>query len=334
MAQVNVQYPALNQLFGAQSVMPAYYGTQQMMAAEENEKINQQQALQDMLFKSQDQPLDLQQKQANIDQSAAMLPGYQADAFLKKRTADVRAGTSIQQEIETAAKHLYNDFKAEDIKMFDTETDMMLRSRDPREVEQGKQRSMLSRAIVQEQAKAAALADREKEKLRMMGENSLAVARENNAGRMAAAGARMQAPKGLADKIKGMSPDKAAELYNALAIEAADSGNIERANFYQQEAQRAALTHQANLKLRAEAAKEGKFDLGAAGVEVVPRAPLPGMVSGTPMGQNNPIAASPNNSASPEAKAAATYKQAFGSYDPDKYDYRISPDGKPQRKPK
>jgi hypothetical protein len=329
MAQVNVQYPALNQLFGAQSVMPAYYGTQQMMAAEESEKINQQQALQDTLFRAQDQEYDLKTKQAGLDQSAALLPGMQADAAGKVRTNAVRQGVPVNDEIAAAAKTLANQLKGEDLKALDYEADFAVKSRDPKEQERGKQLMMLSRAVVTEQAKASALADREEKKIRMQGENSLAVARVNAASRENTASARGtgSAPKSLPELLRGQSPQQASMVYMGLALEADNNGQPDKAAFYRQQAQDAMMTAQTNMGIQAEARKIGGFDNASTGMATIQAKPAPGLIQSQPQ---NPGATTPM----PQASDETVFKKAFGGYDPDKYMYRMGPNGIPQRKAK
>jgi hypothetical protein len=57
--------------------------------------------------------------------------------------------------------------------------------------------------------------------------------------------------------------------------------------------------------------------------------------SGTSTTPNTPTApAATTTPAAPAAGIEAQARTAFGSYEPDKYDYRISPEGKVQRKRK
>lgn len=322
MAQINAQYPDLNQMFGPQSVMPAYYGMQQLMAAKESEKLNQDQARQDLLFKAQNQPLDLATKQANIDQTMAMLPGQQADSFLKQRSMQVKQGLPLKDEIMMAAKELANSLKEQDVKALNYEVDLALQSKDSKEVERGMQLAMLSQEVVREQAKAKALQEREMEKVRLQNQGDIDVARINAQSRENVAKARTTAPKGLAELMRGQSPDKAAMVYNALAIQAAANGDVDQANFYQAEAESAMKTAQTNLGLRAEANKVGTYDMSQSGMPTVQAQPAPGIIPATPQRQpaGGPI--------------AAAVKAAGQQYEPDKFIYRISPDGKVQRKAK
>jgi hypothetical protein len=301
MAQVNVQYPALNQLFGAQSVMPAYYGTQQMMAAEESEKINQQQALQDTLFRAQDQEYDLKTKQANLDQSAAMLPGMQADAAGKVRTNAVRQGLSLNDEIAKAALAFSNDWDAEKQKALDYRTDAMLRSGDPALIEDGKKLSMLSRGIVQEQEKARALADREEKKIRMQGENSLAVARINAASRENTAAARPgSGGKSEAELMAKADLQKAAVYYKAKAdtamFEAEQMSDgpekealLRQAQNYSARADQSLAEYQRAQILRGQQAQAGKLDMAAASGMETTQAPQPRGFGGANPGATTPM---------------------------------------------
>jgi hypothetical protein len=82
MAQVNAQYPNLAQIFGQYSVAPVEYGLQQFESAQNADKLNQQQALQDILFNEQNNPLKLEASRLGNESTAAGLPGIFAQSGL------------------------------------------------------------------------------------------------------------------------------------------------------------------------------------------------------------------------------------------------------------
>lgn len=129
--------------------------------------------------------------------------------------------------------------------------------------------------------------------------------------------------------------DKAHQLAEEAAFsedEQVKKALLERAKMFGQIANEA---QQMDLAARAAAAQEtnkGKPDLGGFGIPTVtppgqaPGAQVPGMNPGV-----NPAVA-PSGQApmgSPE-----TFKKAFGAYEPDKYEYRMGPNGQPQRRKK
>lgn len=76
----------------------------------------------------------------------------------------------------------------------------------------------------------------------------------------------------------------------------------------------------------AQAGQVNKPDVGAiAGVPTLPQTPAPQLPTAPPTQGNNPVAVD---------ASVDKYKQAFGAYEPDKYIYRIGPNGVPQRKKK
>lgn len=306
MAQVNVQYPALNQLFGPQSVMPAYYGTKQLMAAEENEKINQQQALQDTLFRAQDQEYDLKTKQANLDQSAALLPGMQAESAGKVRTNQVRQGVPIEQEIAADAKTLANRLTGEDLKALDYEADFALRSNDPAERERGKQLAMLSRSVVTEQEKARRLAELEEKKIKMQGQNARDLEQMGiNAGKYNRSSGSGSAPKSEAELLAKADLQKAAVYYKAKADTAMFEAEqmpegpekemlLKQAQNYSARANESLAEYQRAQILRGQQTQAGKVDTGAVSGMPTIAAPQPRGFGGA-----NPGATTPTPQAKP-----------------------------------
>jgi len=344
MPQIGTQYPGLGQIFGDHSVMPAYFGTQQFMEAQDNNKINQDQALQDMLFKAQDQPLDLERKRGEISQQAALLPGYQADSELKQRNVAVKRGIPIEDEISQAAKHLAGDIRAEDLRAIEQEAQQALYSNDPQEQARGKHLSLLSQAVVREQEKMRLQEERDRQKLGMQGENARELMQmQIDAGRFKKS---ERAGKSEQELVSKLGLEKSAVFYKHTADEAlADALPMEpgpertallaKATEYQRRADEALQAFERSKTLAGQQSGAGKVDVGSlAGVPTRPGATPSGF------GGNNPLAASPTPSpvTDPARKAAAqdeaTFKQAFGSYEPNKFDYRIGPNGVPQRKPK
>lgn len=115
------------------------------------------------------------------------------------------------------------------------------------------------------------------------------------------------------------------EMYAAAA-----RGENDRAAVLNERMNEMITTYGGIEKLKADARKAGEIDTGAvSGLEtkppaVVPRVPMPGGAQ-TPRSTGGAIDQTNTN-------PTAIFERAFGAYEPDKYDYRISPEGKPQRK--
>jgi hypothetical protein len=261
----------------------------------------------------------------------------QADAAGKVRTNAVRQGIPVSDEIAAAAKTLANQLKGEDLKALDYEADFALRSNDPAERARGKQLAMLSRSVVTEQAKAEALANREQQKLDSQGRNAKELMKmQIDAGRFDRVSGAGSAPKSEAELMAKADLQKAAVYYKAKAdmamFEAEQMSDgpekealLRQAQNYSARADQSLVEYQRAQILRGQQAQAGKLDMAAASGMETTQAPQPRGFGGA-----NPGATTPTPAMSDET----VFKKAFGGYDPDKYMYRMGPNGIPQRKAK
>jgi hypothetical protein len=90
-----VQLPDLSQLMGP---VGGYAMGQQKDMAFQNNQMNQDAALQDLLFQRQNDPIKLRQAGLAADTTEAQLPGVQADSWQKTRNQQVREGIPLDTE--------------------------------------------------------------------------------------------------------------------------------------------------------------------------------------------------------------------------------------------
>lgn len=144
-----------------------------------------------------------------------------------------------------------------------------------------------------------------------------------------------------AAKAKFGNYPQRAGYYISKAIEAAkEAANIEdpdvrkamleRADLFEQIAQQAHIIDLAKPRQAAEEANRAKPALGAFDIPTVtPPGKTPGEGIVTPGNNPNVKPSTQTPTGSPEL-----YKKAFGAYEPDVYEYRIGPNGNPQRRKK
>jgi hypothetical protein len=163
--------------------------------------------------------------------------------------------------------------------------------------------------------------------VREQGKNSLAVAEVNERGRVAAAKEAAEAKKAAAEtKAKGagdlfarvksgqVPPDKAAVQFQFLAMSEEDP--VKRQQYYDFAEQSNKLA----VQLREAQGMAGRPDPNKMGIETFQSpSPVMGQGGSKPSGQPD---------------IAGQAKAAWGSYDPNKYDYRVGPNGNLQRKEK
>ena len=114
MAQIGVQQPTnLMEMFSSPSPMLWDIAQSQVGQQRRSNEINQQQALQSMLFEGQDQPLKQRQLELQNQTAEAQLPGFAADSSLRQDKASLSRNTLPEQQrtllSELAGKISKND---------------------------------------------------------------------------------------------------------------------------------------------------------------------------------------------------------------------------------
>lgn len=111
MANLGVQLPDLSSLMGG---FGGYAMGRQEDMAYGNNKINQDAALQDILFQQKNDPIKLRQAGLNADATAAGLPGITADSQLKTRKVDALPPLDAERNANLSA--LYSKMSEDEVK--------------------------------------------------------------------------------------------------------------------------------------------------------------------------------------------------------------------------
>jgi hypothetical protein len=301
------------------------------------------------LFDQQNNPQRLQAQSLDNQTAQARLPGIFADSDVKGMDRDKQS--ALQGDaIQNAKTKFAREASTAHLQELEDRAQEMAMSNDPAVRQQGEQLLMHHKDIIRDRAKQEAQGKRALELEQLRGTNQLALAGVNNsAGRYSKAG------KGGGGSVEEqiasgkLSFEKAATLLAGAAFMAEQEGDTEKADQYRQMADDFNAKHIASKRAGAYGAAEGKPALDALGIRPnapVPAESFPAVGRKLPMSQQiqQDIGAGAQFS-SPEVEAkvrqaagmsndGATFKQAFGSYEPDKYEYRMGPNGVPQRKPK
>lgn len=326
MAQVNTSYPDLSQLFGVSSLNPLEYGLQRQEMAQSADKINQQQALQDMLFQEKNDPLKLAQASLQNQGLEAGLPGIFANSSLAQDKANI-SRQSLGEQIAGAKSKQNADMSDNDLKIIENSAQKMAMSQNPQEREMGVMLLKQHKDIIRDREKQDAQQVRQLAQIREQGSQArLTQQQAIDAGKYVK-GVGGGGGGSIQDQLSSgkLSFEKAATLLAGAAFMAEQEGDVEKANTYRQMADQYTQQHIQSRQAGAVAGQVGKPDVGAlGGIPTVQRQPVQPFAPVTP--KQAPTAT--------EAPQGQVFKQAFGSFEPDKYDYRMGPNGVPQRKPK
>lgn len=324
MAQVNAQYPDLSQMFGQYSLNPLEYGMQRFESAQAADKTNQQQALQDMLFQQQNDPLKLEASRLANRGTEAGLPGIFADTSLKQDKAAVSRG-SLGEQIGAAVSKGKADISDNDLKIIENSAQKMAMSRDENERNLGVALLKQHKDIIRDREKQDAQQVRQLAQIKEQGNQArLTQQQAIDAGKFVKGVGGGSGGGSIQDQLASgkLSYEKAATLLAGAAFMAEQEGDIEKANSYRQMADQYNQQHVQSKQAGAFAGQVGKPDVGALG--------------GIPTVQQKPVLpfspVVPKQAPAVEAPQGQVFKQAFGSFEPDKYDYRMGPNGVPQRK--
>ena len=306
---------------------------------------------------SQRFPLELAQKQANIDADNARLPGIKADSAIRERQ-NKKENLLFDDEM----KATLGKMKAEEVRRYGEQLTQaanaytmggqyLTDAPGGATHEMAKQvlgplyrpefdkipPTALGEAIRYMGKNMSQLAPKFQQELQMLEiKNQFALAKQQQA---LEAAQRLAEYKGNVQKaIADLTAKKDPKTWEALGVElrkaqyaAISAGDNEKAAFLQAEIDKITNLQNSLKTAAAGAKKEGEIDAAAvAGLPAVepqpaPRLPMPGQPASSPQRGGGPVGGENVN-------PAAIFTKAFGSYEPDKYDYRISPEGKPQRK--
>lgn len=324
MPNLAVQYPAQvggSDLYNALDFSGWDQRNQQFRQAMQNEMANRQAAELEQMFAAQFNPLKIAGAKLDNEGKVATNRMHAAEAGLKENQLSRDSQTSnakVQEELKKIAASASDN----DLKLLENTVHQLRLSKDP------KQRALGDALFGQ-------LGDvtKHRETLRSHEKvasghdaTSLAVARMNNASRESIA-AKRSVSASLGDK----PPKNAREAMAFWDHKAYLTDNPEEKAEFQRRAAEQELLYQKELVTKALAPTEGKVDLSRLPGSQIPV--RPGVTpQATPRG-NNPLAASPTPSpvSDPIRKAVI---QAGGVYEPDKFEYRITPDGRVQKRAK
>jgi hypothetical protein len=319
MAQVNAQYPNLAQIFGQYSVAPVEYGLQQFESAQNADKLNQQQALQDILFNEQNNPLKLEASRLGNETTAAGLPGIFAQSGLLQDKAAVSRG-SLGEQIAGAKGAARAQLSDSDLKILENGAQQMAMSQDPQERAMGEMLLKQHRSVVQESEKQRQMALRQAELERVRGDEA-----RKTQGQAIEAGKYVRGGSGGASDIEAallsgkMGFEKAATATFAAAQEALARGDEVEAERLMNLANQYNRMRVQDRQAGARATQEGKVDLGAMG-----GVPVNGPQPVQQFTRPNPGATTPQQKAPslsevqamypgvPAAKLREAYKKKFG----------------------
>jgi hypothetical protein len=111
---------------GLPGIFGGYFAGQQQDIARQNAGINQQAALQDMLFAQQKQPHEVEGLNLRNQTTSAQLPGIQATSNKLQRDNQVREGIPLDVEQKASLSKLYSEMSANDLKQWDDALSMAL----------------------------------------------------------------------------------------------------------------------------------------------------------------------------------------------------------------
>jgi hypothetical protein len=321
MAQ-NVQYPSLEGIMGG---MGGYITGQRLDAARQAESMNQNQALQDMFFKQQEQPLKMRQRQLENETTEAQIPGLQADSSRRQRDNQVRQGVPLAEEQRAAISKLLTGISDDDFKRMQNDIYQNMQHPDPaRAADARKMYEFLPEIYKANQATDERMR-REEALQSIKHRNDMELAGLNNEA------GRYKSKKTAGDAVTTMDRiyklKKASEQVAAFIREATiarQDGNEELFNKYMELAKAlepAAIAEQNVLP------KPGAVDVGRLGGSPLPTNPTPSLLPPQRQTPGQGPALMPNDQ-------EAIFRKAWPDYNPNVYEYRMGPSGVPQRRKK
>lgn len=311
------QFPDLSALYG-QGALSGYLGGQQIDAARKSQKINQDFALQDMFQKQQSFPVELGYKQALTDQSLSSARHMDAQTKglgLKNKMDEDTYQERYKAEIEKLARQMSDDELAK------TENSIWQLTMDPSTRAVGEHLAQGMRDIYKERAKQKERFDAQLELQRQRGEDQLNLqkAKSEQAARIA---------KIKSETLGKMSLEQA--IVHARTMKSqATPGTPE---YDMAEALEGSFLRDWYAGQQLKGVAPGQIDpskvTNLPSAQPMP-APGPAQLPGALVKPGVDLGAPSMQQVDPQV-----ITKAFGKYEPEKYVYRIGPNGVPQRKPK
>lgn len=326
-----VDNPDLNAMFGNSSILGGQLAMQRQDRANMNSDINQMGALQDLFHTEAMNPLKVQNQHLSNQRTQLELPGVEAESSLRQDKARVSRDTMDLQP-KVARSELMKKITDNDVSHMKSLAQMLAYSPDPQLRKQGEEMMRMTEDVVKEREKQKYMMDRQVEIEQLRGKNALDLANVNNqAGRYATKGGK-GGPKSIEDSVVSgkLNFEKAAVAFRVL------SDNTDDPALAQQYAARADQYEVAAQKQR-QAAGAGvqRPDLQGMNIPATPAGPQGSSFPpvGQPTAQPRADGYTGPGSSPTNPISGAMIKQAFGDFEPDKYDYRVNPQtGKVQRK--
>jgi hypothetical protein len=293
---LQVQQPDLGQMFGQNSLYSTMYGMQREDAAKAAASQNLSQAQQSQQFEADQHPLDLAKITADTrhtnalaGNTEAMIPGTQASSNMKVREDQVDAQVPMDTKVKQALSHIAATISDDQYKDAENHVLLGMQSDDPAIRQQAMAAFPNLRAIAQERLK-----------LKQEGENSAKVAGIQAGAEIKKEQMAIDAGKyfknssegmRLSSSLKGLTFEQQSNVYQNMAMRAKAEGDLAQAQFYAEQADRAAKLAVQQKAASAQTANAGKADLNTFDIPTVtpPAAVQPGLPA-NPLNTQEPAA--------------------------------------------
>lgn len=258
--QLAENFPDLTALYG-QGPLAGYMGMDQTIHAKKSQGLNQQAALEDLLYNQQARPERVRGLQLQNQTTEAQLPGVQADSWQKQRNKQVREGINLSDEQRAEMSKLVTQMSDDEWKQEENAFNTALRS---------------PNAAVRQKASELLPYLKEFQFERQKHQNRLAEIQATGANQQATANIRAAAPS----RVGGVNAlEKALVSGNPLQVAAAYDQMAQRADeadeqqHYLRKAQEYRAIAQQQDIARNPGAAPGRPNMGSMGIPVNPPAP-------------------------------------------------------------
>lgn len=275
--------PNLGQMFGDNSILGGQLAMQQMDIGQQNQRLNQVGALQDLFQNEQMNPLKVDHQRLQNQGLEAGLPGITADSSRKQDAAEISRSTLPQQKSAELSK-LSTQINDDQLKMLKNQAQRLAWSQNPQERALGESMLKMSEDVLREKEKQKYISDRSLQLENVRGANARGLMQmQIDAGRFTKSG------KGSALTLEqALIKAKSAKERHQMLIDAAkvaeQEGNTAIAENYYERAE--AVRPQAEAELQATPAP-GKPALPALGVAINPNRPIAPPSKKEPQAQTN-----------------------------------------------
>lgn len=278
-----------------------------------------QKGQQDIDLSAQMNPIKVRQAGLNADTTEAQLPGYQADARVKGVNANIAEATQ-QDQIKTKLSELAKQASDNDLSMLENQGQRLAYSRNPQERALGLEMIRMHKDLIREKDKINLQSEAQIRLANVQGRNQKDLMQmQIDAGRFNKAGG---AARSIEEQLASgkLNYEKAATLLNNAAFMADMEGDAEKAMYYRNLANDYHSKFIAGKQAGAQVGVGAKPNLEQFDIETNKTPPA---AQFTPPVRPNAPSADQN---------VQIFQQAFGGYDPARYEYRIGPNGVPQRR--